>query len=251
MTPVLAAELVKLRTVRVTYALPAVALALGVALTVAIVLTGEPAELSTEVGGRLTLSGGGNMAGIMALLLGIITSGGDYRHGTILPTLLITPDRGRVALANVLASATVGGLMGAVAVVTSGAVGLALMASREITVGLTGAELAGIAAGGVAFPALSAAFGSALGTLVRSQVAGLSIALMVLFVIEPVLTELIDGYQRYSLTGVRVALIGGGAEAAGAADGGLPPAWLAGLLWTGYTVALVTAAITVTRQRDV
>jgi ABC-2 type transport system permease protein len=247
----LAAELFKLRTIRAPYALLAVALAFGLALTVAIALTSEPAELTSEVGARLTLSTGGNMAGIMALLLGIIASGGEYRHGTILPTLFVTPDRGRVALANAVASAAVGGLIGAVAVVATGAVGLGLMAAREVTVGLSDAQLVGIAVGGVAFPALSAAFGSALGTLVRSQVAGISIALLALFVVEPVLTELVDGYQRYSLTGVRVALVGGEAEAAGAADGGLPPAWLAALLWTGYTVALVTAAITVTRRRDV
>ena len=187
----------------------------------------------------------------MALLLGIIASGGEYRHGTILPTLFVTPDRGRVALANAVASAAVGGLIGAVAVVATGAVGLGLMAAREVTVGLSEAQLVGIAVGGVAFPALSAAFGSALGTLVRSQVAGVSIALLALFVVEPVLTELVDGYQRYSLTGVRVALTGGDAEAAGAADGGLPPAWLAAVLWTGYTVALVTAAIAATRRSDI
>lgn len=251
MTHALGAELFKLRTVRVPYALSGLAVLFGVALTVAIALTGEPAALATEAGARNTLSAGGNMAGIMALLLGIIASGGEYRHGTILPTLFVTPNRGRVALANAVASAAVGGVIGAVAVVTTGAVGLALFAARDVTVGLSQAQIAALAVGGVAFPALSAAFGSAVGTLVRSQVAGLSIALLALFVVEPVLTELVDGYQRYSLTGVRVAMIGGDAEAAGAADGGLPSPWLAAALWIGYTAVLVVAAVTVTRRRDV
>jgi ABC-2 type transport system permease protein len=87
--------------------------------------------------------------------------------------------------------------------------------------------------------------------LIRNQVVAVASALLVLFVVEPVVTSLVDGYQRYSLTGLRVAISGGAAESAGAASGGLPPAWLAALLWTGYALVLAVAAAAVGRRRDI
>jgi hypothetical protein len=246
-----AAELVKLRTVRVTYALLATAVVLGGVMAALIVSLSNIQDVSGESGGRLVLSSGGIAAGILSLLLGIVMAGGEYRHGTILPTLFATPNRARVTYASALASGVAGAIVGAASVAVSFAVGLPLFAVRDIPLALSSVELAGIAIGGIAFAALSAVFGAALGALLRSQVLALTLAMLVLFVVEPVITGLVSGYQRYSLTGVRVALTGGAAESAGAATGGLPSIWLAALLWIGYTAALVVVAATLARRRDI
>jgi ABC-2 type transport system permease protein len=250
-TATVAAELRKLRTVRVTWALLGTAVVLGAGMAALVAALSDPADLHGDTGGRLVLSSGGIAAGIVALLLGIVAAGGEHRHGTILPTLFVTPNRSRVALAHVAASAVAGAAMGAAAVAATVAVGLPVLAARDIPVTLSGGDLLGIAAGGVAFAALSAALGSALGALLRNQVVALALALLVLFVVEPVLTGLIDGYQRYSLTGVRVAITGGAAESAGTAADGLPSLRLALVLWTAYTAAFVAAAATLGTRRDI
>jgi ABC-2 type transport system permease protein len=251
MSRLLTAELLKLRTTRTPSALLAASMGLGALMAALIVLLSSTADLSGPVGGRLVLSSGGIIAGILALLLGIISTAGEYRHGTILPTVLVTPDRRRVVLAQATAATMAGALIGSASVVTTVAVSLPLLAARDIPLALSAGELVGILVGGACFAALSGMLGAGLGALVRSQVLAVSLALLVLFVVEPVITGLVDGYQRYSLTGVRTALSGGAAESAGAATGGLPPLWLASLLWTGYAVALLLAATAAARRRDI
>ncbi|GFJ76943.1 hypothetical protein [Phytohabitans houttuyneae] len=156
-----------------------------------------------------------------------------------------------MTVAQILANTAAGALMGVASVAATAAVSFPLLAARDVPVTLSAARVAGILVGGVCFAALSAMLGAAFGALIRSQVVAVSAALFVLFVIEPVVTSLVDGYQRYSLTGLRVAISGGAAESAGTAAGGLPPAWLAVLLWTGYALALATVAAVVGRRRDI
>jgi ABC-2 type transport system permease protein len=251
MSAQLAAEVLKLRTTRATYAILALAAALGATMAALIAVLSSRADVSGEVGGRLVLSSGGITAGILTLLLGIATTAGEYRHGTIVPTLLVNPDRVRVVLAQVFAGGLAGAVIGAASIATTAVVSFPVLAARDVPVLLSGTEQAGIALGGIGFAALSAAVGAALGALLRNQVVAVGLALVVLFAVEPIVTGLVDGYQRFSLTGIRVALSGGAAESAGAAGGGLPPLWLAALLWTTYAVLLTLAATVGTRRRDV
>ncbi|MGH3921376.1 MAG: hypothetical protein ACRDTT_00585 [Pseudonocardiaceae bacterium] len=253
MTPLLDSELLKLRTTRVPLALLNAAVGGSVTMAALIVVLSSRPDISGEVGARLVLSSGGITGGVMALLLGIVATAGEYRHGTILPTLLVTPDRPRVTLTQIIASAVAGALIGATSVAAAMAVGIPLLAARDVAFALSAWQLVGLVLGGVCFTTLSGALGAALGALMRSQVGAVALAMMILFVIEPGITELklIDGYQRYSLIGVRVAMSGGAAESAGEATGGLPPFWLAALIWTGCTLALIVAATVTGRRRDI
>jgi ABC-2 type transport system permease protein len=247
----LASELLKVRTTRTAPALLAVSTGLGVLTAVLIIQLSSTLDISGPVGARLVLSSGGIVAGVIALLLGIVTTTGEHRHGTIVPTVLVTPDRRRVTLAQATAATMAGGLVGAVGVAATVIVSLPLMAARDIPRALSAGQLAAILVGGTCFAALSGTLGAALGTLLRNQVLTVALALLVLFVIEPVLTGLVEGYQRYSLVGVRTAMNGGAAESAGAATGGLPPLWLASVLWTGYALVLLLAATAAVRRRDI
>jgi len=251
MSRLLGSELLKLRTTRTTTALAMTAAGLGALMAALIISLSAIGDLTGDVGGRLVLSSGGITAGVLALLLGVVATAGEFRHGTILPTLLVTPGRRRVVAAQATAAALAGALVGAASVAATFVVSLPLLAYRDVAVTLSKADLAGIAFGGTGFAALSAALGAALGVLVRSQVIAVSLALLVLFVAEPLITTLVDGYQRYSLIGIRVAITGGAAQSAGAPDGGLPPLWLAVLLWAGYAAALLVAATVAGARRDV
>jgi ABC-2 type transport system permease protein len=244
-------ELLKLLTTR-TLAWVLIASVLTSAGIAAVVAVGtSEADFQPTDGVRSVLAQGGLAAGIMALLLGIVASGGEYRHGTIAPTLLVTPARGRVVLAQVIVCGLAGFALGAVAAATTALVGLPLLEARGIELRLSAAQLVAIFLGGIAFAGLSAALGSALGSLLANQVLAVGLALLVLFVLEPLLSGVIGGYQRYSLTGVRTAIIGGSPQMAGDPDGGLPAFWLAVMLWIGYTAALTIAAGTVARRREI
>jgi len=70
-----------------------------------------------------------------------------------------------------------------------------------------------------------------------------------LFVVDPTLVALIDGYDRFSLSGLQTSITGGSAEDFGGDE--LLPVWAATLIWVGYTAVLVGAAAYLTARRDV
>ncbi|MFD0747126.1 hypothetical protein ACFQ1L_38940 [Phytohabitans flavus] len=163
MSRLIAAELLKLRTTRVVPGLLVASVALSVLMAALIVLLSSTSDIGGGTGGRLVLSSGGIVAGILALLLGIVTTAGEYRHGTILPTLLTNPDRLRVTVAQIVANTLAGAVLGLASVVGTAAVSFPLLASRDVAVALSAAQVTGIFVGGVCFAALSGTLGAAFG----------------------------------------------------------------------------------------
>lgn len=251
MSSTIQSELLKLRTTRTALWLLLAGVLLGGLATALIGLGTAADELQTESGARSVLAQGGLAAGIAALILGIVTSAGEYRHGTIAPTLLACPNRRRLVLTQAFTHGIAGLALGVATIATSIIIGLSLLAARGVDPPISPSDVLTMAAGAAAFAALSAALGSALGALLANQVIAVVLALVVLFVVEPLLTLAIDNYQHYSLVGVRTAIIGGSAQMAGDPGGGLPPLWLAVMLWTAYTLVLILAALAVARRREI
>ena len=84
------------------------------ALSGAVASGGIPEEtMRTAVGLRMVLGHGG-LAAILALVLGVLATASEYRHGTVVDTLLSEPHRGRVLAAKVATLAVVGAAMGVV-----------------------------------------------------------------------------------------------------------------------------------------
>jgi ABC-2 type transport system permease protein len=247
----LRSEAVKLLTTRTPRRLLVATVVVSIILATAIGFGSTEADMAATDGVRSVLGAGGIMAGIFALVLGILASGGEYRYGTITPTWLTTPNRTRVVVAQMTAHTLAGLALGVAATAATMIVGLATLTIRGIGVGLSVGQLAAIVVGGIVFAGLSAAFGSALGSLFANPVVAVIVVFLVLFALEPLLTGLIDGYQRWSLTGVRVALSGGSAQAAGDPTGGLPSVPRAATLWVSYTAALTVLAIAAVRRREI
>jgi ABC-2 type transport system permease protein len=245
MTRQVRSELLKLRTARSSWILVGVAVGLVVLITV--LTLALDTELRTKADMRAVLSTAG-AGGLMLLILGIVFSAGEYRHGTIAWTLLVTPDRLRVMAAQALACAVAGAAIGAGIAALTAAIALPWLAAKDAAALSTG-QVVGLFAGGILYTALAAALGAGVGALLRNQAAAIVVVLVLLFVIDPVVAALVDGYGRYSLTGLESALIGGTADEAGLDD--LPPMWLAALLWAGYTAVLVGAAAMLTSRRDI
>jgi ABC-2 type transport system permease protein len=244
-------EFLKLLTTPTPRRLLVTSVVVSIVMASAIGFGTSEADMAATDGVRSVLASGGITAGILALILGILASGGEYRYGTITPTWLTNPKRTRVVLAQMTAHGIAGLSLGLSSTAAAVAVGLASLNARGIDVGLSVGQLAAILGGGILFAGLSGAFGSALGSLFANPVVAVTLVLLVLFGVEPLLTGLIDGYQEYSLTGVRVALSGGSAQAAGDPTGGLPSIPLATTLWVSYTTILTMLALTAVRRREI
>jgi len=107
---------------------------------------------------------------LFAALLGAMSITGEFRHGTIRPTFLTTPRRGRVVAAKVWASMLIGVAFGLIAAAVAAGVGSAALAARGVKIQLDGGDYALLLAGGAAAAGLWAAIGVGLGAVVRNQV---------------------------------------------------------------------------------
>jgi ABC-2 type transport system permease protein len=243
-TRVVSSELLKLRTTRTFYALAGTAL--GLVVLAVILPLALDSDFSTEQDVRSVLSSAG-VAGLIALILGVVFSAGEYRHGTIAWTLLVTPARLRVAAGQAIACAVAGAAVAASAAVFTAVVALPWLSAKDAPSLSTG-ELLGIFLGGILYGALAGAFGAGLGALLRNQVVAVVLVLVLLFVIDPTLIALFDGYDKFSLSGLGTSITGGSEEDI---EADLLPVWASTLLWTGYTAVLVGAAALLTSRRDI
>jgi ABC-2 type transport system permease protein len=241
---VVSSELLKLRTTRTFYGL--MGTALGLVMLAVILPLALESDFSTEDDVRSVLSSAG-VAGLIALILGVVFSAGEYRHGTIAWTLLVTPARLRVAAGQALACGAAGAAVAAVAAAFTAAVALPWLSARDAP-SLSGGELLGIFLGGILYGALAGAFGAGLGALLRNQVTAVVLVLVFLFVVDPALRAVFDGYDRFSLSGLGTSITGGSEEEL---EADLLPFWAATLVWAGYTAVLVGAAALLTSRRDI
>jgi ABC-2 type transport system permease protein len=170
-TRLLRAELLKHRSTATTLALAGVMLAL---VTFAVVLHGfgfEADGLATRADQLSVLFAWGDVLGaLFAALLGAMTITGEIRHGTMRPTFLVTPDRGRVVVAKVLASMLLALAFGSIAGLIALGFGSWVLSARDIGNELGGSDVALLVLGGAGAVALWAAIGVGLGAVVRQPV---------------------------------------------------------------------------------
>jgi ABC-type transport system involved in multi-copper enzyme maturation permease subunit len=245
MSAELRSELVKLRSTRTTLGL----FAAMVGLTLfAVALHGvgvAEAELDSSSAQLTEVFGRGELIGILfAGLLGAMSITAEVRYGTIRPTFLVTPRRGRVIAAKVQASMLTGATFGAVACGLAAGVGAAALGLRGIDAQLKADDyLLFIAGGGVA-AAIWAAIGVGVAGLVRSQVPTLvGICAWLLFVESILLTGLAD-VGRFAPGPAAAALTGQDPEKLIAPAAGL-------LVLALYGLAAVAAGLISMTRRDV
>jgi|1186.fasta_scaffold353703_1 ABC-2 type transport system permease protein len=237
-------ELMKLRTTRATYWILGV---VGVAIVLVVLLLGlllHAEHLQTR-DNQQGLLGVGIAVPLVTLIIGIIISSGEFRHGTITPTLLATPQRARVVAAKLLA----GALFGTVLLVVGEALALALgsfaFAVRGIPVHLFEGHIWAILATLVVSCALWGAFGAALGTAFRNQSATLIISILWVLIAENILRGFFPGQASY-LPGS--ALIGVLSRNGGT---GLLHLWPALIVSCAYVALCGVAAWQLLERRDV
>lgn len=185
------------------------------------------------------------LGSLFAALLGALAITGEFRHGTIRSTFLVTPQRGRVVVAKVWASMLVGSAFGVIAAAMAIGAGSVALAARGVAIRLDGGDYALLLAGCAAAAALWAAIGVGLGAVVRNQVPTVvGLCAWLLFVESLLLGDvsLVGDVGRFTP--------GALGKAASGQDPLLAPA-LAVFLLTLYAAAAVVAGWAATTRRDV
>jgi ABC-2 type transport system permease protein len=239
------AELLKLRTTRTAFGFLMAIVLLTLAVNAANFAT---SDFIDEEDLESALAGTG-VAAAFLMILGIVGTTGEYRHGTITSTLLGTPERNRVVVAKILAYLIAGAVLGAAALVVTLAVGIPWLSARDAPLELLGAgDYLELVARGIALAALSGALGVGIGAIVRNQVGAIVGSLVYIFVLESLLT-LIPGVDdfitKYGLGGVSNALFG-----ATMTDDQLGQV-AGGLLFAAYCAVFIAIGIFAMKDRDV
>jgi ABC-2 type transport system permease protein len=239
MNRLLAAELVKLTTVR-TFLWVTLA-DIGFVLVIAIATVASTGEIQSAEDAR-----GAAQIASLALLLGLIASilamAGEWTHGTITQTLLVTPVRERVLAAKAVTGAALSfALVGtAVGLVLAVLVPAASLDLHDAGLVLTGTLIAAPIVGVI---------GIGIGTILRGQGSAIIVSLVWLLIGEsffPLISETAAPYTPGRAVG---ALVSGDRDGSvrshllGVVDGGL-----VALLWAGVAVV---AALIVLSRRDI
>lgn len=207
----LRSELLKIATTRTV--------ALILLLAAALTLLGTLIEGLSPTLGKLaqpdqqrTLLGAGIAAVLFATLAGVVVVTGEFRYGTIRPTLLFEPRRRVVLAAKLVAAALAGVVFAVVCVGVSVGAGLAILAARRTDLALTSGELLALVFGTIATTMLGGMLGVAVGALVRNQVGAIIAVVAYAFLVDAVLFAAVPSLGRYLPGKAGDALAGQSAE---------------------------------------
>ncbi|MEV6108751.1 hypothetical protein AB0M28_29220 [Streptomyces sp. NPDC051940] len=236
-------ELRKLASVRSTWVLLG-ATALLAALHAAGLLIGDPGgELVTQAGKQRVLFSAG-MGSVLALVLGVLISAGEFRHKTITDTYLTTPARGRVMGAKLLTGLGVGTVAGLASALATLAVSAPWLSAQDKALAPGDAYVWQTLAGGAAWCAGYAVIGVAVGALTRNPVLGIVGALAWLNVVEGIIRSAAGEIGKWLPSGAAFAL-------GNAVQDDLLSQAAGAVLLVGYAAVIAGLAGLITLRRDV
>jgi ABC-2 type transport system permease protein len=219
------AELAKLSTTRLFLWLGLLIVALSGFVTTITVLSTDESSLAT-LSQQRSIAQFAAVGAIIALIVGIVQTSGEYTHGTIAHTFLVSPVRPKVVAAKLIAGAIVGVLVAGFAELVTWMIAAAWISGRSVPFLLDSRPILDTYLGILGAGALAAVVGVGLGALLRRQTAAIVLALIWLLVGEPVLS--IAGIQEYA-PGHAIAAVAVAGERSSELLG----------LWPGVLVALV------------
>lgn len=249
MSAAIRSEIRKIRSARTLLAVPVLSVAYAV-LSFGPALALPAAERRALPGDTLLAAarGPGFTLAVAMLILGVLAAAGEFRHGTVTATLLVTPRR-RAALA---AKAAAVALLAAVTTVVVEAVavgfGVLFLRANDVAIEVTAGDLLLTASGTVVAAVLYALTGVGLGTALRDQTAAVGAALLWVGIVEGAVPVVLRKPWLFRW------LPGGAANSLlGAADPppDLLPAWGGALLLAGVAGLLAAAGAATFTRRDV
>jgi ABC-2 type transport system permease protein len=242
------AELLKLRTTRMFFWSVVATLAfVPVGIALAMTSAGQPGDavLDSDEGVRNVMSSASSGA-LMLLVIGILMIAGEFRHGTVTSTFLVSPNRKRVVGAKLAAAGIVGVAVAVAAAVLTLAIAVPWLATRDVDVASRSADVALVLLGSLAATAIYALVGVGVGALLPNQTVAVIVALVWVTTVEgfvvafqPEIGRWLPGGAASALTSVKTA------------EGGLLPMWAGGLLLAAYGVAFAAAGARLVLRRDI
>ena len=248
MTAQLRSELLKQRTTPTNRLLLAWLAGLVLLVVALHVVSFSNSTLAQEANQMKILGLGTSVGALFGSLLGAMSITGELRSGTIRPTFLVTPRRGRVIAAKVLASMAAGAGLGLLAEALTVGAEAAGLAARGVPIELAASDYAQLLAGGALGAALFAAIGVGIGTAVRNQVAALVGLCVWLLFVEPLLLADAPSAARYAPEASAGAIAG--AIQSQIADSLIAPA-LGAVLLAAYAALIAGAGALLVARRDV
>jgi ABC-2 type transport system permease protein len=246
MTPLLKAELIKLRTTRTFLALA------GAAIALSLLITGLTAALSEPTQEDVLYDVfSSDTSGFFILILAVVGISGEWRHRTITSSLLAAPDRLKFLTAKTLAFAATGVVLSLAVSVAITILGLLILNLRDLPTPDAG-ELIELIARNAGLAALGGAFGVALGALVRNQVVAVVGILVASFLIEPIVISVLPEVGRFGpFVALPTAASGIPPEQAGLGDEAhlLSPG-VATLLQLAWISVVFAVGATLLKRRD-
>jgi hypothetical protein len=237
MTALIRGELIKTVSTRTLLGYAVIGVTLAIANVV--IVTQFSGDLDTVSDKQEAIAG----LPIIVLLFGLVGATGEYRHRTAAPAALAAGrDRALLLLARAGAYAVTGLAVGALMVAVALVLGLPLLAAHPGP-GLGSHDVALVAGGSLIAAALSAIMGVAVGALARNQVAGVVGALILAFVVSPLIATIDETAVEFTPFGAAFALAGD--PQAGTLSWGEDA-----LLLVAWTLPLMIAAILAERRRD-
>jgi ABC-2 type transport system permease protein len=187
----------------------------------------------------------GSVCCVAMLVLGIIGSGSEYRHKTIIPAVLVASRRGALVAAKVIGIAVAGVVLSMLTFGLGLATAVAELSAHHIH--RLPADTGTLFAGSVIAGTLFGVIGVALGYITRSTIAAAVGAVgWVLFAELAILHTLAPHLAKWLVTGAASTLTDPGVLASRA----LTPATAVAVL-SGYTVLLLAVASRLVLRRDV
>jgi len=198
MITMLRADLVRVRTLRSSYAVPLLVLAMVVGITAASLSEAGADGMSTATQLREPLTASaGILVAVTAALFAAMRVGSEYRYGTMTQRLLATPRRTRLFAATLGVHGILGLVVGSVALGLGLAVGLPMLSAEDLSMDMTPQIAAAVLFAVVAFSLI----GVCCGVIFRSQSAAV-LVIVGTFAVEKIVGMFIGdaaAYLPYSL----------------------------------------------------
>jgi ABC-type transport system involved in multi-copper enzyme maturation permease subunit len=240
MTALVRSELLQLRSLRSTYLLPLVLLALVGLITIASMEdAGNPGMTTPDQLREPFVVTAGILGAVMLAVFAVIRVGGEYRYETISQRLLAA-SRPRVLIAKLVTYGGVAVVLAALAAALGLALTQASVSSKDLTLDYSGAGLALLFGSVLLGAALFAILGVATAFICRSQSAALLIVLG-LFPAEKIAGIVIGDNAAYMPYGLLQSLLDQGVTSPGLAAG----------LLTAVVAAFAATAWVLLGRRDV
>jgi ABC-2 type transport system permease protein len=246
MKDLIRAEFLKICTTRTVYGLFAAMLAL-VAFGVFTTLGNDPYSWrSIPLVDQEFLFMAGSIMWLFVLVLALRSFTDEFRHGSIVPTLLANPDRRRVLLAKVVAVAATGLVFAAGAYALALAIGLLRLGSEGGDTNIATVEMATLLGRAALMSILWAALGVGLGLAVRHQVAAVVGSFVWIMFIETFLEGPAPHVAKYLPVHAWISAIGPPVSAEVALG-----ALMGGLMLATWTAAAILVGGGLMERRDI